>query len=158
MNLLKTIIFIGLAMCILSSQSEGDDLVIPEGGAKGVAIDAQKLENHIANQFNSISEVTHISFSDDFYAIEAIFGIIDRFTVSFNVRTVSGTLYENIQCEATSNKTDLFMANCESDQVVLTPFSADTDNQIPSKLSRTQVAIKVRLGSIALETSKKYID
>ena len=186
MSLLKTIIFIGLALLlahcggqgsnsestvkiakvedgvpktedgrtILSSESE--ELVIPEGGAKGVAINVQKLENYIANQFDSISEVTRMSFSDDFYAIEfAFFGSVDRFTVLFNVRTISGTLYENIQCEATSTKTDLIIANCENDQVVLTPSSGGTGNQISFS---TQIMIE--LGSIALEKSgvKKYIN
>ena len=148
MNLLKTIIFIGLALLlahcggqgsnekdikvarmengvpktedgriILSSQSEGE-LVIPEGEAEGVAISRQKLAKQIEDQFDSISEVTRISFSDDFYAVE-IFGVIDRFTVSFNMRTTSGDLYENVQCVARSKKLTLFLLDCENDQVVL---------------------------------------
>ena len=156
MNLfLKIMIFVGLAVQLVqagNAQVSNDKAIIPEGEAEGVAISKQKLASAIASRFNSISEVTAISISDDFYVIEGVFGILDRFTVSFNIRTTNGDFYENIQCKADSTTTDLVMVNCKNDHVVLTPSQSDTSSSYRFK------EISISLGSIALEGNRKYFD
>ena len=106
---------------ILSSQSDRvEGLIIPEGAAEGVAISKGKLESYIANQFDEISKVTHALFSDDLYPIELFWlGGLDRFTVSFNIRTTKGDILEGIQCKATSYEVELILSNCENGQVKL---------------------------------------
>ena len=151
MNLLKAIIFIGLAVQLtyaegdqdVSSNKANEALVIPEGAAEGVAISKRKLESYIADQFDKVSEVTHALFSDDFYAIEiAGWGMLDVFTLSFNIRTTDGIIYEGIQCRVFSRKTELNLDDCENDEVVL---------------SKEEININMNFIVLGKDGDKKYI-
>ena len=114
---------------VLSSQAEDNSLVMPEGTCENCIISSQKLGMEIAQEFESVSEVYDISLDSDLYAVEVIdtvfiFGLfddrLDRFSISFTVKTISGAIYENIECTATTpNQATLYLRDCESDQVAL---------------------------------------
>ena len=136
MNVLKIIIVVvGLVMMLLACgggskksvkgaedsrillSSESADLVIPEGGAAGVAVDRRELRHAIASELKSVSEVFNISFTKEF---SSYFGLgSDAFPVSLNLRTKNGVFYEGIQCSGSSSEDALYLNNCESGQVVL---------------------------------------
>ena len=142
MHLLKTIISIGLAVhlincggqgktkdgrIVLSSQSEDNSMVMPEGTCENCIVNSQKLGVEIVKKFKSISRIYDISFDSELYIDEALATIFsfgqadntyDNFSVSFTITTLSGADH-NIECKARTSKRYLILENCGNDQVVL---------------------------------------
>ena len=147
MNLLKTIVFIGLATqlihcgnqsestvkvakvengvpkaedgrIILSSQSEDKYLHFPRTRPFVYPVRSQQVGIAIAKQLNDIVEVYDISVEERFYLGE-VFSETDYFSTSFTAKTASGDVF-NFTCKTHALWSwGLKLENCISDQAVL---------------------------------------
>ena len=152
MHLLKIIIFIGLAFLlthcgsqrsskaedgriVLSSESD-KFLIIPEGAGSGRFIYKQKMADKIAMNFDSVSEVFDISFQEELRQRDVLsniatlgyYGLVggNTFTLSFSIKTTTGKVYRNIQCEigldinvVTPHYQYFIIDDCNSGEVIL---------------------------------------
>ena len=97
---------------VLSSQSSGDEnLVIPSGECEDCVVSSQKLGEAIAGKFGQIATVSDCSFSRSFLNY-----IQGTFTTSFTVTTVSGHVYEDVECVSESGERYLELLQCKNDQ------------------------------------------
>ena len=146
MNLwIRRIISIGFGILTIALSCGAvyeDYLVIPEGDHEGTVISQQKLANAIVKQSDFISEVSNISLSSEFYSVEAVlfplkvWSSLSPFTVSFTLRTHSGSVYTDMQCMglSTHNSGNLALIYCENDHVILTDTAGDALLKIPMNL------------------------
>ena len=111
---------------VLSSQSLTDQsFIIPSGGCEDCVVSVQKLGEAIAGKFGQIATVSDLSFSRSF--VNYIQG---TFVTSFTVTTVSGDVYEDVECVSDSGESSLELLQCGNDQVVFRDWVSISLNKI----------------------------